>query len=163
MCHGDTGLVRFGARDYDPVTGRWTAKDPIGFGGGDLNLYAYVGYDPINEIDPSGLSKFDKWWGLPEEFKRWYHRQYKSKGDPGIPDRETAEQIYKEWGDLGRPRPDNKRGGRRNEEGFFDPEIILDFAGIPGLLLTPSPLGCADFDCNPRDGVDDRFGGACPI
>jgi RHS repeat-associated protein len=51
----DTGLVRFGARDYDPHTGRWTAKDPIGFGGGDANLYAYVGGDPINLIDPSGL------------------------------------------------------------------------------------------------------------
>ena len=34
----DTGLVRFGARDYDPETGRWTAKDPIRFGGGDWNL-----------------------------------------------------------------------------------------------------------------------------
>jgi len=30
----DTGLVRFGARDYDALTGRWTAKDPIGFAGG---------------------------------------------------------------------------------------------------------------------------------
>lgn len=39
----DTGLVRFGVRDYDPAVGRWTAKDPIGFGGGDANLYAYVG------------------------------------------------------------------------------------------------------------------------
>ncbi|MBK9610008.1 RHS repeat-associated core domain-containing protein [Candidatus Amarobacter glycogenicus] len=39
----DTGLVRFGARDYDPQTGRWTAKDPIGFAGGDTNLYAYSG------------------------------------------------------------------------------------------------------------------------
>jgi RHS repeat-associated protein len=29
-----TGLVRFGARDYDPSVGRWTAKDPIGFAGG---------------------------------------------------------------------------------------------------------------------------------
>lgn len=29
-----TGLVRFGFRDYDPDTGRWTAKDPIGFAGG---------------------------------------------------------------------------------------------------------------------------------
>jgi RHS repeat-associated protein len=51
----DTGLVRFGARDYDPVAGRWTSKDPIGFGGGDPNLYAYVGGDPINAIDPEGL------------------------------------------------------------------------------------------------------------
>jgi RHS repeat-associated protein len=37
-----TGLVRFGARDYDPVTARWTNKDPISFAGGDANLYGYV-------------------------------------------------------------------------------------------------------------------------
>lgn len=43
----DTGLVRFGARDYDPETGRWTAKDPIGFAGGDTNLYANVLPDPV--------------------------------------------------------------------------------------------------------------------
>ena len=51
----DTGLVRFGARDYDPELGRWTAKDPIGFAGGQMNLYAYVNSDPVNAIDPSGL------------------------------------------------------------------------------------------------------------
>jgi RHS repeat-associated protein len=51
----DTGLVRFGARDYDAETGRWLAKDPILFAGGDTNLYAYVGNDPINHIDPAGL------------------------------------------------------------------------------------------------------------
>lgn len=50
----DTGFVHFGARDYDPSIGRWTAKDPIRFGGG-VNLYAYVGNDPINKFDPSGL------------------------------------------------------------------------------------------------------------
>ncbi len=51
----ETGLVRFGARDYDPEIGRWTAKDPILFEGGQANLYVYVGNDPINRIDPSGL------------------------------------------------------------------------------------------------------------
>lgn len=51
----DTGLVRFGARDYDAETGRWTTKDPIGFGGGDTNLYGYVDSDPVNFVDPSGL------------------------------------------------------------------------------------------------------------
>lgn len=50
----DTGLVRFGARDYDPTTGRWTAKDPIRFAGGDPNLYGYVFNDPVNFRDPSG-------------------------------------------------------------------------------------------------------------
>ena len=52
-----TGLVRFGARDYDSVIGRWTAKDPIGFAGGDANLYGYVLGDPVNWIDPDGLNR----------------------------------------------------------------------------------------------------------
>jgi uncharacterized protein RhaS with RHS repeats len=47
--------VRFGAREYDPETGRWTTKDPIGFAGGDANLYAYGGNDPVNVVDPVGL------------------------------------------------------------------------------------------------------------
>jgi RHS repeat-associated protein len=61
----DTGLVRFGARDYDPVVGRWTAKDPIRFRAGDPNLYEYVFGDPINAIDPTGLD--DNVAGVPAE------------------------------------------------------------------------------------------------
>ena len=49
-----TGLVRFGARDYDPETGRWTSKDPLAFSGGDTNLYGYVLNDPANLVDPEG-------------------------------------------------------------------------------------------------------------
>jgi RHS repeat-associated protein len=49
-----TGLVHFGAREYDPDTGRWMTKDPIGFSGGDSNLYAYAANDPINNVDPAG-------------------------------------------------------------------------------------------------------------
>ncbi|MBI2565445.1 MAG: RHS repeat-associated core domain-containing protein, partial [Candidatus Schekmanbacteria bacterium] len=51
----DTGLVRFGARDYDAEVGRWTARDPILFDGGDVNLFAYVGNDPASRLDPDGL------------------------------------------------------------------------------------------------------------
>jgi RHS repeat-associated protein len=55
----DTKLVRFGARDYNPSVGRWTAKDPIRFNGGDTNLYGYVVNDPLNKIDPHGLDYGD--------------------------------------------------------------------------------------------------------
>ncbi len=51
----DTRLTRFGARDYDAETGRWTTKDPLGFAAGQENFYVYVGNDPINSIDPDGL------------------------------------------------------------------------------------------------------------
>ncbi|MBZ0154619.1 MAG: DUF6531 domain-containing protein, partial [Alphaproteobacteria bacterium] len=43
------------ARYYDAKIGRFVSEDPIGFAGGDLNLYAYVGNNPINFVDPSGL------------------------------------------------------------------------------------------------------------
>ncbi len=50
-----TGLVRFGARDYDSAVGRWTAIDPLRFKGDESNLAIFVGNDPINKMDPSGL------------------------------------------------------------------------------------------------------------
>jgi len=62
----DTGLLRFGYRDYDPAVGRWTAKDPILFQAGQSNLYTYVWNNPINLIDPSGLFSigFSAYFGI---------------------------------------------------------------------------------------------------
>jgi len=42
-------------RDYDPDIGRWTAKDPALFYGGDTDLYGYCLNDPVNLVDPEGL------------------------------------------------------------------------------------------------------------
>jgi RHS repeat-associated protein len=56
MYDSETGLVRFGARDYDAVTGRWTAKDPRRFDLDGANLFVYVHNDPVNLRDSSGLS-----------------------------------------------------------------------------------------------------------
>lgn len=51
-----TRLVRFGARDYDARTGRWTTKDPVGFSGG-ANLYLYSRGEPLGRKDISGLQQ----------------------------------------------------------------------------------------------------------
>ncbi len=49
-------LMRFGARDYQPSSARWTAKDPILIAGA-FNLYLYVGNDPVNRLDVSGTEE----------------------------------------------------------------------------------------------------------
>ncbi|BCL63154.1 hypothetical protein DGMP_38470 [Desulfomarina profundi] len=46
-------------RFYDPDTGRYLSADPIGLDGG-INLYGYVGNDPVNWVDPEGLFS----WGF---------------------------------------------------------------------------------------------------
>ena len=53
MVDADTGLVRFGARDYDPVTGRWTGKESLRFEKG-RNFFVYTSDDPVNMIDITG-------------------------------------------------------------------------------------------------------------
>src|SRR5262249_6524785 len=57
-----TGWYRFGARDYEPADGVWAERDPLGLAAGDLNEYRFVGGNPVDRTDPSGL-----WWG-PEEY-----------------------------------------------------------------------------------------------
>jgi RHS repeat-associated protein len=55
----DSGLTRFGARDYDARVGRWVSKDPIGWEGGQVNLYVYVNNDDVNSSDPSGTGPYE--------------------------------------------------------------------------------------------------------
>ena len=48
-------LYHYRARMYDPVGGRFSGRDPIGFESGDTNIYRYVRSSPILLVDPSGL------------------------------------------------------------------------------------------------------------
>ena len=50
-----TGQYYDRARYYNPLTGRFEIQDPKGFGAGDTDLYRYVGNDPANATDPSGM------------------------------------------------------------------------------------------------------------
>jgi RHS repeat-associated protein len=65
MAEGN-GLYCMRARYYDPETGQFISKDPIGYAGG-MNLFTYVGNNPINFIDLYGLEEIKD----PEKFKRW--------------------------------------------------------------------------------------------
>jgi len=49
-----TGLHYYRARYYHPGLQRFISEDPIGFDGGDVNLYGYVGNSPLNFRDPDG-------------------------------------------------------------------------------------------------------------
>ncbi len=58
-------FLHVGARWYDPETGRFLQRDPIGIGGG-LNVYAYARNAPTRIVDPAGLepSSLGDWGGL---------------------------------------------------------------------------------------------------
>ena len=54
----ETGLYYYGYRYYDPTTGSWLSRDPLGEAGG-LNLYGFVGNDPVNKVDYLGLDEIN--------------------------------------------------------------------------------------------------------
>jgi RHS repeat-associated protein len=53
--HAPSGLYLTKYRAYDPKDGRWLSRDPIGEAGG-INLYAYVGGNPVRFVDLLGLA-----------------------------------------------------------------------------------------------------------
>jgi RHS repeat-associated protein len=55
--HRQSGLSLYAFRGYDPTSQRWLNRDPVGEAGG-MNLYGFVGNNPIGEIDPYGFDSF---------------------------------------------------------------------------------------------------------
>jgi RHS repeat-associated protein len=66
-----TGLYYYRARYYHPLLQRFISEDPIDFLGGDVNLYAYVGNNPVLSVDPLGLKvDWGSWTVSNEELRR---------------------------------------------------------------------------------------------
>jgi RHS repeat-associated protein len=83
-----TGLVYYGYRYYAPETRRWLSKDPIGFAGG-LNLYGFVGGDPVNGVDWLGMLPLEDCMGVdlhgdPEAEKAYRETQQQIGAALGI-------------------------------------------------------------------------------
>ncbi len=120
----DTGLVRFGLRDYDPDVGRWTAKDPLLFAGGDTDLFGYCLNDPVNLVDPRGL------WGEGRP------APYGHEIDPGPGGGSAGADITPNMFPLpGTPATDAMQGLGKALDGLWTPGTgshMFDHHPVPG-------------------------------
>ncbi len=168
---GESGLYYNWNNYYDPKTGRWLTVDrmsvaehvrrwqaSLGRPGQtplEINPYAALANNPLRWIDPTGLGAWDKLYGLPKQFWKWFHRHpdfEDLKGPGGQVPKDVAKDYHKEWEGLGKPGPDSK--GKQG--GFIDPDLL------PSLLtpwwLTPSELGMDPCElpggpaCGPQTG-----------
>jgi RHS repeat-associated protein len=134
----DTGLIKFGSRDYDPDIGRWTARNPIFFAGGDTDIHGYVLNDPINSIDPLGLHRWGIFSGgfhLPPEFRNPIKPGLNTKHEPTDP--LTAENPGKLPDGINLqqfPAPcEPQRYNPSNPLNRIYPFLQLDGSGPPGI------------------------------
>jgi RHS repeat-associated protein len=115
MYESATGLVRFGRRDYDVSTGRWTAKDPLTFGGGGSDMYAYCDSDSVNRVDPGGLV-----YRSPE--CRWTTYSVPGHSDQACLNRlrECVKEVRRWWAQEGLCAPGCDEAGECSEEAILD-------------------------------------------
>jgi RHS repeat-associated protein len=173
-----TKLTRFGARDYDAEVGRWTAKDPIDFGGGQFNIYGYAGNDPINFIDPYGLSSYSSIkealkkvyehlggrlpkgkegkFGSPQrgDSKKGYRLDPGHKRDPGDP--ESGPHIN--WWDFTKGKHNNGKGpGQKGVEPIkgnstlYTIPSIFEIPEIQDIICQTTGVGCLPGQRNPEN------------
>ncbi len=156
----DAGLIRFGARDYDPNAGRWMTKDPIKFVGGDSNLYGYVISDPVNYQDERGLVRWTflgctvanaawSYFSTRNEINALYEgtellRDQISRIDERLencPDTETRLFLYSERKRLtDMVNEDIGRSGLFSNAAFIDvPKAAAIEAGCVALIFAPVP------------------------
>ena len=164
-----SGLQYSRARFYDPQIGRFISEDPIGFAGGDVNLYGYVWNSPQNYRDPSGLWPYklpvnpgpngsnlpEGWTKLPEHVdpnnpgtERWVS----PNGDKGLEFHPDNGRQPDHWHEL-TPKP-GRPGRWAKGDPHLDPGDEVDLCDAydpgrvpnsefpayePGIPVSPSP------------------------
>ena len=113
----DTGLVHFGFREYDPVIGRFTSPDPLGYAGGDVDVYAYCQDEPVNGNDPLGLFRFGK--RRLEPLKAMDNKALRSAAKK-TPIGRLASAIDSVAGDKIKKAMDDENVELHHEHGFFE-------------------------------------------
>jgi hypothetical protein len=95
----------------------------------------------MNWIDVDGRTKWDKLFGLPKKFWKWYHRAVKRPGDKDL-SKDEAKELFDEWKAEGMPGPDNKgKAPSVDDSGFGDLfDWLFPFPSVPSCLF--SPAGC---------------------
>jgi RHS repeat-associated protein len=134
----ETGLVRFGARDYAARTGRWTAKDPILFEGGDGNLDRHVLQDPVNYVDAPGtmasMADFYAARSLDAELRTSYAGATRIFWSEGEPARQAALARAKQINGVVLEMTAKGAGARGGEAalGLGLPPLGVDVAAVRG-------------------------------
>jgi RHS repeat-associated protein len=125
----ETGLLYYGYRYYDPITGRWLNRDPIGENGG-ANVYGFVGNDPVGDTDYLGqwnkkvhLQKTTFWAG--QFFKDPYHQTI-GNADQGVDDN----PLTSSYGPQQSRHMRYLKEGKDSRDWWYDTE----FAEANGLL-----------------------------
>lgn len=119
-----TKLIRFGARDYDAETGRFTTKDPRSISLTNTNLYTYALGDPVNRVDTTGLAS--TWGSLIAEINLRLETQRivdKSGGSSPIFDVLTMEEIAEMYAD------ELRKHAKKNANCALRAQSIVDSIG----------------------------------
>ena len=102
----NSGLYYYGFRFYDPLTQRWLNRDPIGEAGG-LNLYGYVGNNPVNFYDPYGLAIGD-WWDARTWFNSGFTESWSDQANSI--GKTLGDALAGNWDDIGNNYDDSTLG-----------------------------------------------------
>ena len=164
----ESGLYFYRARYYDAQMGRFISEDPLRFKAGDVNFYGYVLNDPINLLDPFGLTAdcpcspppaSNDDWKPYEGDPDWFHCNYNGVVENRDPDPNDpqAECFYDENDVLvGDNHPYAGCKGTPNQYDDWVRHFFIDSGGVAINLLDPFGL-TADCPCSPPPASNDDW------